>query len=214
MAKKKSKTQQEYQKERRRIQRRVRELEKRGYFFDVSPLPDVPKRITEGSVRRLQSIDLKKIYQAARYVDIETGEIISGRKRRNIERQEAAAKAAATRKRNQDIFDDDIDLENMVITQVLQFIATISFNAKEAADVIRRWLNDSLTKHGKAKVAKVIADAIESDRWIKYEDVYMYLRGGGVLIQKLDALSELMQLSDEDKQKMIDSLEVFEDIGI
>ena len=40
-----------YKRERNRIQRQVNRMKKRGYEFDKSPVPAIPKTITAGSVR-------------------------------------------------------------------------------------------------------------------------------------------------------------------
>lgn len=86
-----------YKRERNRIQRQVNRMKKRGYEFEKSPVPAIPKTITAGSVRRLQAITTKKLYEMAKFVDIETGEILSAKKGRALERRRSAVKARATR---------------------------------------------------------------------------------------------------------------------
>ena len=91
---------QEYMKQRRRIQRFLSSAKKRGYSFDYS-LPSIPKKITEGSIRKLKEVTPKKLYEKATFTGTsETGEVVtvSGRQGRNIERSKSAAKAVATRK--------------------------------------------------------------------------------------------------------------------
>ena len=86
-----------YKRERNRIQRQVNRMKKRGYEFEKSPVPAIPKTITAGSVRRLQAITTKKLYEMAKFVDIETGEILPAKKGRALERRRSAVKARATR---------------------------------------------------------------------------------------------------------------------
>lgn len=86
-----------YKRERNRIQRQVNRMKKRGYEFEKSPVPAIPKTITAGSVRRLQAITTKKLYEMAEFVDIETGEILPAKKGRALERRRSAVKARATR---------------------------------------------------------------------------------------------------------------------
>lgn len=57
----------EYYKNRTRIQRFVRSAEKRGYTFDVGIIPEIPKNITEGSVRRLEKITPKSLYKRSSF---------------------------------------------------------------------------------------------------------------------------------------------------
>lgn len=100
MAKKhKTKLQQEYQRQVNRVKRRIRELEKRGYEFTDTVLPQTPKTITKKEVQKIADITPDVLYKQARAVDYETGEIISGIERRTYERQQRALKSATTRKR-------------------------------------------------------------------------------------------------------------------
>lgn len=87
-----------YQKERKRIQSFIRRAEKRGYTFESGILPSTPKTVTEASVRRLQAITAKGLYEKATFVSPQTGEIVSGRRGRYYEREQAAKKAQETRK--------------------------------------------------------------------------------------------------------------------
>lgn len=99
MAKKKTPTQLVYSKERKRIQSFLRRAEKRGYVFNQGILPDIPKKITPASVRRLQALTPEVLYSKAKSgVDIVTGEIIPAQEARRIARSEAGKKAAQTRK--------------------------------------------------------------------------------------------------------------------
>ncbi len=88
-----SQVQKDYQRERRRILRRIADYKRQGLIVDLD-VPDVPKRITQGSVRRLQKITLKKIRSKTKAPDLETGEVIpyeeyARQKRRNRRRKKA-----------------------------------------------------------------------------------------------------------------------------
>lgn len=101
MAKRKAKPNKyvtEYRKERSRIQRFIKRAEKRGYVFEDNVIPDIPKNITSGSIRMLQKLTPKELYNRAHKLDYETGEVISGQVGRDIERSQAAKKSAQTRK--------------------------------------------------------------------------------------------------------------------
>ena len=88
----------QYRKERKRVQQFIRRAEKRGYIFDENVLPAIPKNITKSSVNRLQKLTADVLYQKASKVDYETGELLTGVKGREVERSNAAKKAAQTRK--------------------------------------------------------------------------------------------------------------------
>lgn len=89
---------QQYRKERKRIQNQMRRMEKRGYIFEKNPLPSIPKKITAGSVRRLEQLTTKKLYEKAIYVDRQYGDVLSGQQGRALERKASAAKASRTLK--------------------------------------------------------------------------------------------------------------------
>ena len=95
----------EYKKQRSRIQRFLSSARKRGYLFEDNVLPSIPKKITEGSIRRLKKLTPKTLYEKANYLaEInEEGEpvFVSGRKGRNIEREKSAKKAVKTRKKKE-----------------------------------------------------------------------------------------------------------------
>ena len=100
MAKKKKPTQLqlEYRKQVKRLKQAVRRAEKRGYIIPDNIIPEQPKRITRKSVERLKKITTEEIYKKSEKLDFETGELIPGEVARKQERNEAAKKAAKTRK--------------------------------------------------------------------------------------------------------------------
>ena len=68
MAKKLTQTQKEYKKQRRRVQRAVKKLEKIGYIFDENVVPKIPKKITKASVQRLANITPEKLREKSEYI--------------------------------------------------------------------------------------------------------------------------------------------------
>ena len=88
---------QEYKAERRKAQRRISGLEKRGYYFEKPILKEAPKRITRQSIEALKkATQLETLYSKAKYYTNE-GEI-KGTQARHLERQIAARKGAETRR--------------------------------------------------------------------------------------------------------------------
>ena len=55
--------QQQYRKERRRIQNAMNRLEKQGYVLPEDLLPSMPKKITQASINRLKKITSESIYK-------------------------------------------------------------------------------------------------------------------------------------------------------
>ena len=86
-----------YNKQIKRIRQFVRRAERRGYIFPETIIPQKPKKITQASVRRLQSITSARMYKKAEYMDYSTGELISGTKARKAEKQAQQLKAQISR---------------------------------------------------------------------------------------------------------------------
>lgn len=84
----------EYSKATRAFWRQAQSMFKRGYIINTV-LPDKPKRITAGSIRRVKA-QQAKLYKESQYIT-ETGEVVSGEQGRTIERGKNASKSAFTR---------------------------------------------------------------------------------------------------------------------
>ena len=101
MAKEKTPEQQalerEVKKHRKRVQQLVRRAKKRGYSFPENIVPDLPKKITEGTLRKFEKLTPEYIYSKGVYVSTE-GTQLTGSERRSEERSESAKKSAETRK--------------------------------------------------------------------------------------------------------------------
>lgn len=97
--KKLTENQKAYQKERRRLLQAVRRAEKQGYIFPEDIVPELPKRVTNKQLEKIQKTKPKKLYEKAEFVYQETGEIVPAKQRK----QEAIRKAKETRKRKKQI---------------------------------------------------------------------------------------------------------------
>lgn len=95
---KQQKIEAQYYKEQRRIKDYLRKLARENIFSNYEILPEEPKRITEGSVRKLKAITAQKILEKSVYINPETGEIIStALERRYEKKQEGIEKGKRTR---------------------------------------------------------------------------------------------------------------------
>lgn len=172
-----------YNKERRRIQRQIRSMEKRGYFFEKPVLPDRPKKITAGSVRRLDKITGKSLYEKAKY-KTKTGEIVTGRQGRGIERQAAAAKGAATRKYGAEGA-EDLTIGEMVWDKLQNMIEENRLQGRVAsADYMQRLLDEQVATYGKDKTLRAIGYAestgvtIDGRTLMEHVDMGLHYRPG------------------------------------
>lgn len=89
--------QQEYKKQINRLKRAVKRAEKKGYVFEENVVPEMPKRVTAKSLEKIKQTKPKELYKKAEWIDIDTGETMSGVERRKYERQVATERAKTTR---------------------------------------------------------------------------------------------------------------------
>lgn len=93
----------EVRKERKRVQQTIRRMKKRGYIFDDFEIPqnEYTKKgnLSKKTLNKLKAITPEVLYESARWVNTETGEILTGKERRKEERHERSQKSAQTRKK-------------------------------------------------------------------------------------------------------------------
>ena len=169
---KKSQLLKEYNKERNRIKRFIRNAEKRGYVFEPNLIPPKPKTITSGSIRRLSKIRPAQLYNKAYAISAVTGQPITVEQRKKEIREEASRKAWETRRRKKDQVDYDKIKSNreweqmfhaskLVWDKVQAMIANVGIQQSESADLLNNLLNSQIEKYGADIVLYSIAQASE-----------------------------------------------------
>lgn len=169
---KKSQLLKEYNKERNRIKRFIRNAEKRGYVFEPNLIPPKPKTITSGSIRRLSKIRPAQLYNKAYAISAVTGQPITVEQRKREIRQEATRKAWETRRRKKDQADYNRIKSNrewqqmfhaskLVWDKVQAMIANVGVEQSESADLLNKVLNSEIEKYGADTVMYSIAQASE-----------------------------------------------------
>lgn len=169
---KKSQLLNEYNKERNRIKRFIRNAEKRGYVFESNLLPPKPKTITSGSIRRLSKIRPAQLYNKAYAISAVTGQPITVEQRKREIRQEASRRAWETRRRKKDQEDynriktdrewqQTFHSSKLVWDKVQSMIANVSVQQSQSADLLNNLLNSEIEKYGVDSVMYSIAQASE-----------------------------------------------------
>lgn len=212
-----SDVQQAYRKERRRIQRQIRRMENRAY--DVpSLLPDMPKRITQASINRLKKISTEYLYKHSRYIDIDTGEILTGEQGRKKERKEAALRAAATRRELKKELvtpptpiappePDYVMFDKQILTVFTMEMTEIFGRNERLFNYITRWYNMSLEKYGAEEMAEALEKAKSEGLFPGWEAV----SDSEILVGKLEAITNLMAINSESREELFEELEQLED---
>lgn len=169
---KKSQLLKEYNKERSRIKRFIRNAEKRGYVFDPNIIPPKPKTITSGSVRRLSKIRPAQLYNKAYAISVVTGQPITVEQRKKEIRQEALRKAWETRRRKKDQeeynrikadkeWEQMFHASKLVWDKVQSMISNVGVQQSQSADLLNNVLNSQIEKYGADSVLYCIAQVSE-----------------------------------------------------
>lgn len=169
---KKSQLLKEYNKERNRIKRFIRNAEKRGYVFEPNLIPPKPKTITSGSVRRLSKIRPAQLYKKAYAISAVTGQPITVEQRKREIREEASRKAWETRRRKKDQEDYNriksnrewqqmFHASSLVWDKIQSLIANVGVQQSQSADLLNNLLNSEIKKYGADTVLYSIAQASE-----------------------------------------------------
>ena len=213
MAKRKSKltpTQQEYRRERQRIQRQINRMTNRGY--DVPELlPKIPKKITEASVRRLKKITTEKLYKESRFIDIETGEILTSKEGQSLER-------SRRKKPKQKVQappptpiappePDYVMFDKQILTVFTMEMTEIFGRNERLFNYITRWYNMSLEKYGAEEMAEALEKAKSEGLFPGWEAV----SDSEILVGKLEAITNLMAINSESREELFEELEQLED---
>lgn len=129
--------QSEVRREVRRIQKFVRRAEQRGFEFDQR-IKDIKFNKRGASTRRLEQLRKltpEKLYEKSKYASEKTyGEIVSGKRGRELERQEAARKGAETKRKRatqQEEYYPTADILDTVEQMLMDLPSTVYIKGKQ-----------------------------------------------------------------------------------
>ena len=197
-SKKASLTLKEYRKQRSRVLATVRRYEKQGLYVNFV-VPNIPKRITQASVRRLSKITPKQIQQKTFKLS-EYGEIEASYYQ--FKKEQRKKKIIST--------PNTISMPSESDMVISNFRIYISEFNDVANAIINDWLNRLLFKYTKEEVAKMIQDAGESGILIGYNMTYETDK----ILTALSSMLDLMDLGVLEREQLIESLEYQENYEI
>lgn len=217
MAKRKlTSIQQQYRKERRRIQNAMNRLEKQGYVLPEGLLPSMPKKITQASINRLKKITSESIYKKSKKLDFETGEITPGIVARDKARSQRAKEAARRRAFKQEYVSPQVYTEPPQYTTFPSGADIIINNFRSdvigrfpesAGPILNRWLDGLLAQQDKEDVANMLETAAANGVVIDYKVAYNTEALMGAIADFMDYLDTTSGF----KQDLMDTLEFEED---
>lgn len=209
----------EYKKHIRRIKSFIRNATKRGFDIDYE-IPRKPKRITEGTIRRLSKIRPDYLYKKSSYASEETfGEIVPGVKGRKIERSRAAKKAADTlRKRRQKTqagkstsgteYTQDFFVD-IILSNYRAHIA--QFNQK-AYSALSKWLDKLIADKGKKDVSIMLEKGANNGLIVTYKIVYSETALSNYISSMLDYLPDTGNIYKDEFMDAMEEDEWLEDV--
>lgn len=208
--------QQQYKKERNRIQSAMRRLEKQGYVLPDDLLPSTPKKITQASINRLKKITTEAIYKKSVRLDIETGEITPGIVARDKARSQRAKEASRRRSFKQEYVSPQFYTEPPQYTTFPSGADIIISNFRSdvigrfpesAGPILNRWLDGLLAQQDKEDVANMLETAAANGVVIDYKVAYNTEALMGAIADFMDYLDTTSGF----KQDLMDTLEFEED---
>ena len=208
----KERLEREYNKQIRRIERRKKEMEQLGYVSDDVKTPTKPKKVTEGTIRRLKKITPKFIKEHSRIVSFETGEYASP----NTKASERIAKENAilasetvtvkkaqgkvkTKSKTQSIYIAEMD--DVIISNFLNLMKQLPI---PVYDIIKKTVYRHIAKDGKGQVAEALQSMPDSAQ----NALLACTRPSDIGIIEFDTyLYNYMQLSEDEKEVINDTLD-------
>lgn len=208
--------QQQYRKERRRIQNAMNRLEKQGYVLPEDLLPSIPKKVTQASINRLKKITSESIYKKSKKLDFETGEITPGIVARDKARSQRAKEAARRRAFKQEYVSPQVYTEPPQYTTFPSGADIIINNFRSdvigrfpesAGPILNRWIDGLLAQQDKEDVANMLETAAANGVVIDYKVAYNTEALMGAIADFMDYLDTTSGF----KQDLMDTLEFEED---
>ena len=206
----KERLEREYNKQIRRIERRKKEMEQLGYVANDIKIPTKPKKVTEGTIRRLKKITPKFIREHSRIVSFDTGEFANPNTKAS-ERiiKENAILAAETvtvkkapstvKSKTQAIYIAEMD--DVIISNFLNLMKQLPI---PVYDIIKKTVYRHISKDGKGQVAEALHSMPDSAQ----NALLACTRPSDIGIIEFDTyLYNYMNLSDDEKAVINETLE-------
>lgn len=143
----------ELQKQERRIKRFIKNASKRGFEFDTNLISEFMRTLNP---KEIEQIKTSSLYEFSKYVDQDTGEILSGLEGRKLERRRAAYKGQLRKKQAKKARASFVDIViRNYRRQILGF-------PKKVSDIVIQALNNAIDLSGREAVATRLENNAES----------------------------------------------------
>lgn len=143
----------ELQKQERRIKRFIKNASKRGFEFDTNRISEFMRTLNP---KEIEQIKTSSLYEFSKYVDQDTGQILSGLEGRKLERSRAAYKGQLRKKQAKKARASFVDIViRNYRRQILGF-------PKKVSDIVIQALNNAIDVSGRDAVATRLENNAES----------------------------------------------------
>lgn len=196
----------EYMKQRKRIQSYLSRYRKIGLEFD-NVLPKIPKKITEGSIRRLQKITPQKIQEKAIFIDTENGEVIEGKGAKKYAKEFNTQHQEYYPSEPEIVLDNFADImsyfEPMSFYAISNFKGMVARFPNSAEPIITPWINNLISEYGFDNVAQMLQDAMADGLMLTFQIAY-----DNSLLQNYmaDLVNYLPEVGEFTKDEILDNL--------
>ena len=192
-----------YQKEQMRLLDFQHQLELSGYRFTGSVLPATPKKITAGSVRKLQKITPEYILKNATFLDDETGRVVGGLTQYKKEppvllappvtkvgkpKRKKGTKPKKRKKKQTQKKPYTIDRTDLTLNNFKYILKDLGETRPEELKYLTKLLDEQIQQYGAAAIAQQLANIPPDELKEVTNTVNLYGGShptGGVAMQKL-----------------------------
>lgn len=207
----------EYKKEVNRLNRFIKQAEKRGYRFNQNAIPRQVKKPTKASIERLKKIKTSDLYAKATALS-ESGKIISGSEKRKEEKRISSEKAWQTRRKKKDEKEfekmqqnksksNPFNMGNIVYRKIKSLIFDFWEDKGKGARLLKDELETQIKAYGFNAVMYSISQA-PSDVLQLSEKVAKYRSGSPQSVNALTNLSNLItgEIPSSEKLKELEEV--------
>ena len=189
-----------------RIRKSIKRSSSYGFVFDdeLADIIRAPKKITEGTIRRLQKLTAAKLRKkhATEYVDFTTGEVYSTREGEGIYKKVNKA-IKKILKKGIPLGVDPANNPDIVIQNFRDYIAQFVYGANrsetDSRDYAIEWLEKQIATKGKTAVATAIMAAQGDGGLISIKSAYHR----DMLISELNRILSFLEVEDEERNDII-----------
>lgn len=158
-----------YRRERRRIQRYISYRKGLGFLSDFE-LPKIPKRITEGSVRRLQKLTPKVLREKeTKYVSRETGEITQSAEHYKLTKAYKTDKKKIEERKEKKLKKNSPSRADIIIAN---FMADASEFPNSAYPIIKKFMDELKKEYSKEEIAEMLEEQARNGKRLTWEIAY------------------------------------------